>query len=213
MKRKKIHQEPKKAMLIVTSTEAEALYFSQMRKDCRYTNLTVRWAEHADSLESLISIAAKLRTAGKFDSVWALYGFDAFEATLDQLRSALETARIKKIGLAWNNPGLPLWYLLHIQTPRLPITDNKVIENSLRGHLPKFSSGSEYLLNEGSSLHLKLFPLKAQAVVNAGTYNSLVERRNGGLQATNMVKLLNEITSYCGLADVSHNQKLIGLKK
>ena len=104
MKRKKIHQEPKKAMLIVTSTEAEALYFSQMRKDCRYTNLTVRWAEHADSLESLISIAAKLRTAGKFDSVWALYGFDAFEATLDQLRSALETARIKFVRECMREP-------------------------------------------------------------------------------------------------------------
>jgi hypothetical protein len=32
------------------------------------------------------------------------------------------------------------------------------------------------------------------------------------MQSTTMVRLLSEITEWCGLADISHNQKLIGLK-
>ena len=39
--RKKNTTEPKRMLLLVCATEAEALYFSQMRKDCRYVNLTV----------------------------------------------------------------------------------------------------------------------------------------------------------------------------
>jgi len=212
MLRKKINQNPKKAMLIVTSTEAESLYFSQMRKDCRYTNLTVKWAEGAQTIEQLIAIAAKIRTAFKYDATWCVFGFSDLKVTADQVRIAMELAEAKKIKLAWNNPGLPLWYLLHIQAPRMPISDIALIESTLRGHLPQFSAHASYLLAEGGSLHLKLFPAKAQAVVNATAYNTLMERRLGGLPATNMVKLVNEITDFCGLADVSHNQKLIGLK-
>jgi hypothetical protein len=212
MMRKRVNQNPKKTLLVVTATEAESLYFSQMRKDCRYTNMTVRWAEDATDLESLISSAAKIRTAGKFDATWCVFGFSDLNATPEQVKAALALADKKKVKLAWNNPGLAIWYLLHIQAPRQPLGDIALVESSLRGHFPKFSTSASYLLNEGNSLHLKLFPAKAQAVVNAGAYNSTAEKRFGGLPATNMTKLINEITDYCGLADVSHNQKLIGLK-
>ena len=43
MARKRISQKPRETILLVTATEAEALYFSQMRKDCRYSNMTVVW--------------------------------------------------------------------------------------------------------------------------------------------------------------------------
>lgn len=212
MKRKKTNQAPKKAMLIVTSTEAESLFFSQMRKDCRYTNLTVQYAGGATDVDQVIAEAVKQRISGKYDVVWAVIGFDAFPLTFAQLRGAIAKAEAKKVKLAWNYPSLPIWYLLHVQGPRLPISDTTVIENSLKGIFPKFTASAQYLLDAGNSLHLKLFPLKAQAAVNASAYNSLVERRFEGFGATNMVKLVSEISDVCGLADVSHNQKLIGLK-
>jgi len=34
-----------------------------------------------------------------------------------------------------------------------------------------------------------------------------------GLGATNMVAMLNDITEICGLADLTHNQKRLGLNK
>ena len=212
MKRKKINENPRRTLLVVTATEAESLYFSQMRKDCRYTNMTVLWADEAVTLEDLIKRAAQERTKGKFDSTWCVFGFSAMGVTPDQMREAIAFSAKKKIQLAWTNPGIALWYLLHLQAPRMPITDERVVDSTLGGVFPQFSSTADYLMTAGSSLHLKLFPAKAQAVVNAGNYNSLAQQRTGGIPPVHMTKLLNEISDICGNADMSHNQKLIGLK-
>lgn len=212
MKRKKINENPRKTLLIVTSTEAESLYFSQMRKDCRYTNMTIIWAEEALTVEDLVKRAAQERTRGKFDSTWCVFGFSAMGLTPGQVREAVAFSTKKKVQLAWTNPGIALWYLLHLQTPRMPIGEESLIDKTLAGVFPKFSSSAEYLLTEGSSLHLKLFPTKALAVVNAGNYNSIAQQNSGGVPPVQMVKLLNEISDICGNADMSHNQKLIGLK-
>lgn len=212
MKRKKINENPRKTLLVFTASEAESLYFSQMRKDCRYTNMTVMWDPAVANLEDLIKAAAKERTKGKFDSVWCLFGFGDLGVDAAQVREAVALAEKKKIQLAWTSPGISLWYLLHLQAPRMPIGDVKVVESSLSGVFPKFNASAGYLLNEGASLHLKLFSAKAQAVVNAGNYNAIAQQRNGGLAPVNMTKLLNEISDICGTADMSHNQKLIGLK-
>ncbi|NCB01313.1 MAG: RloB domain-containing protein [Spirochaetia bacterium] len=212
MKRKKINTAPRKTILIVTSTESESLYFSQMRKDCRYTNLTVLWASEAKTIEDIIAVASKERIRGRYDSVWASLSTQAMNITPEHIKEATSFANKKKVKLAWNNPDISLWYLLHLQTPRLPITDVAVIEASLKGIFSDFTKEPSYLLDKGSSLHLKLFGNKAQAVVNAGTYNTLAKARLGSLEPVNMTKLLNDITLYCGNADITHNQKLIGMK-
>lgn len=212
MKRKKTNGNPRKTLLIVTASEAESLYFSQMRKDCRYTNMTIMWGSEAGTLEELIKLAARERTKGKFDSTWCVFGFSDLVVDASQVRLASDLAAKKKIQLAWTNPALPIWYLVHLQSPRMPIGDVKVVESTLSGVLPRFNSSAAYLLGEGASLHLRLFPAKAQAVVNAGAYNTLAQQRSGGVPPLNMTKLLNEIADICGTADMSHNQKLIGLK-
>jgi hypothetical protein len=61
-------------------------------------------------------------------------------------------------------------------------------------------------------LHLRLYSAKSKAAVNASTYNMTVEPTLG-LGATNMIALLNDITEICGLADLSHNQKQLGMKR
>jgi hypothetical protein len=212
MKRKKQNEKPRKTLLVVTASESESLYFSQMRKDCRYTNMTVLWAQDAQTLEDLVKEAYKARVKGRFDSTWCVFGFESMGVDSQQVRMAIELAGKKKVQLAWTNPGIALWYLLHLQSPRMPIVDEATIERTLAGVFPNFSSEPSYLLNEGASLHLKLFGGKAQAAVNAGNYNSLAQQRSGGLPPVNITKLLNEIADICGTADMSHNQKLIGLK-
>ncbi len=211
MIRKKVNTTPKKTILIVTSTESESLYFSQMRKDCRYTNLTVLWGDEANTIEDLVKIASKERIKGHYDSVWVTLSLQELHITVDQVKEIHEFASKKKVKLAWNNPDISLWYLLHLQTPRLPITDVSVIEMSLKGIFPSFSKDPSYLLDQGANLHLKLFGNKAQAVVNASNYNTIAKQRLG-LEPVNMAKLLNDITIYCGNADITHNQKLIGMK-
>lgn len=212
MLRKRINQNPLKTMLVVTASETEALYFSQMRKDCRYANLHVQWAgDGIKSLEDLILYAAKLRTKGKFDSTWVMFGFADLGVNAAQVKAAMPLAESKKVRLVWTNPSLPLWFLLHLQAPKGPIVDSSVIVRALGGPLPGFSDDARYLLTDGMSLHLKLYPAKAKAALNASSYNEIMEPRTG-LPATNIPALLNEVSDICGLADLSHNQKLVGMK-
>ena len=64
--RKKNTTEPKRTLL-VCATEAEALYFSQMRKGLPYVNLTVLRAPagQVKDLQSLIDWTGKQRSKGR----------------------------------------------------------------------------------------------------------------------------------------------------
>jgi len=212
MARKRIKDEPRRTVLIVTATEAEALYFSQMRKDCRFSNMTVQWVETFKDLSHLITIASHMRNTGNFSSVWVLFGLSDLEISPSQVKELIPFATKKKVKLAWTNPSFPLWYLLHLQSPRGFVADASVITKALVSSLGGFSDDANYLLTDGLNLHLKLYPYKAKAAVNASDYNSLVEGKLG-LAATNLITLFNDITDVCGLADLTHNQKQLGMKK
>lgn len=212
MARKRISQKPRETILVVTATEAESLYFSQMRKDCRYSNMTVVWQESVVDLHQLIGLTARMRTAGSYSSAWLVFGLSDLGITSAAVKAQMEYAKRRKVNLGWNNPSFSLWYLLHTQAPRAFVSDVKVIDAALRNPLPGFSSDASYLLSEGADLHLRLYSAKSKAAVNASAYNATVEPTLG-LGATNMIALLNDITDICGLADLSHNQKQLGMKR
>ncbi|HPZ15998.1 MAG TPA: RloB domain-containing protein [Sphaerochaeta sp.] len=212
MARKRISQKPRETILVVTATEAEALYFSQMRKDCRYSNMTVVWQETFNDLHQLIGMVARMRTTGSYTSAWLVFGLADLGIGVSDVKEEMEYAERRKVKLGWNNPSLPLWYLLHMQAPRAFVSDPKIIEGALAKQLPSFRSDASYLLDEGMDLHLRLYSAKSKAAVNASTYNMTVEPTLG-LGATNMIALLNDITEICGLADLSHNQKQLGMKR
>lgn len=89
-----------------------------------------------------------------------MFSFDTFEASNEQVREVLPYAKKRKIELAWVNPGIGLWYLLHLQSPRTPILDNGVVERSLKGMMANFSLDAEYLLGEGTLSTCASSPLK-----------------------------------------------------
>ena len=90
--RKKNITQPKSTLLLVCKTEAEALYFSQMRKDCRYVNLTVMQVPEnkGKNLQTLIDFTGRERSKGRFDSAWALFGFDDVSIDKDGLKEVEE---------------------------------------------------------------------------------------------------------------------------
>ena len=63
MTRKRIPTQPKSTILIATANPAVAAYFSRVRKDCRYVNMTVEYFQ-AYTLEGLIKATGKARIAG-----------------------------------------------------------------------------------------------------------------------------------------------------
>lgn len=206
MARKKITVSPLNTILIVTSNQANALYFSQMRKDCRFSNMNVEYEPAAKNLEDFIQKTARRRNLGGFTVAWAVFDFADLQVTADQVKEAMPLAQQKKVGLAWNNPSQSLWYLLHFQSPRGVVTDPKVLESAVANLIPGFSDTPEYLLSDGLTLHLSLFASKATAANNASAYNMLAERETG-VAAANMIPLINDITRVCGQADITHNQR------
>ena len=138
IKRRKNITDPKQTILIVCATEAEALYFSQMRKDCRYVNLTVLTSPKQD-IKTLIDYTGRERSRGRFDSAWALFGFDDVSIDKDGLKEVEEVAERKKVKLCWFNPSFELWFAFHLTAPSSFTTDLAPYMNKLRESFPGFA--------------------------------------------------------------------------
>jgi hypothetical protein len=212
MARKKLTKSPSDTILIVTSNQAAMLYFSQMRKDCRYANLSVTCLDHAKDLTDFITKAARLKNRGGYTVGWALFDFADFAVGAEEVKAVLPLAEQKKLRLGWNNPSQSLWYLLHYQAPRGVVTDAKVFDQALGNLIPGYKAGAEYLLTDGLAFHLSLYPVQSRAVNNADAYNKMAVAQTG-LDATNIPQLLHDIIMICGKADITHNQRQLGNKK
>lgn len=206
IKRRKNITDPKQTILIVCATEAEALYFSQMRKDCRYVNLTVLTSPKQD-IKALIDYTGRERSRGRFDSAWALFGFDDVSIDKDGLKEVEEVAERKKVKLCWFNPSFELWFAFHLTAPSSFTTDLAPYMNKLRESFPGFALTPEYFLTKGLNVDIRLFPRRAAADINARNYNT-VARQATGIDASRISMLLEDVTAICGKADMSHNQRV-----
>ena len=209
MARKKLTRNPNETILVVTANEANALFFSQMRKDCRYSNMNVDTVLDAKDLHDFIAKVARMRNKGGFTDAWAVFDFADFNLTADQVKAEQPFAAQKKVNLGWNNPSQSLWYLLHFQTPRAFVADKAAFEQAMDKVVPGYASTAQYFLTDGIAFHISLFPSLSQAANGASLYNTLAGVKTG-LDATNMVLLVNDITRVCGKADITHNQRQLG---
>lgn len=209
MKRVRNTIVPKQSIMIYAATSFEYLYFNQVRKDCRYTNLTVKLSSNPASLEKLIVEAAKARTAGKFDSTWVVFSFADFALKPSDVAPMIEFATAKKVKLAWINPSLSTWIFLHFKAPSAVVLNKEAFEVQLAKSIAGYEETSDFLLGPvGQNLHIKLFANFAKAIQNASLYNRICESSTG-LKATTLPDLYGDIQKYCGNADVTHNQKML----
>lgn len=198
---------PRKTMLIVTSNPALAVYFSRVRKDCRYVSLSVE-CQAADSLEELIKVTAKRRIAGKYSSAWAVFSFNDFGLKAGDVNAMSALADSKKVKLGWVNPSLSLWLFLHLKPINVYIDNSASLDQALAKVFPGYEETEEFMTNDGKDIHLRLFSSFSTAVLNASSYNKLCEKATG-LAATTFPALYENIKEICGEADLSHNQKLL----
>lgn len=204
--RKRNNTQTKTTLLLVTATEAEALYFSQMRKDCRYGNLTVV-NSGATSLKALVTFTVKEKNRQRYDEAYALFGFDEVGATREEVRQYEEKFAGKRIHLCYFEPSFKLWLYLHLGKPQSFIADPAAFDAPLAKAIEGFEWSGEYLLTDGINLHMKLFPRHSVADQNARDYNRIAIQATGE-KATTMPELNKAITEICGQADMSHNTKV-----
>lgn len=207
IKRKKNIKTAKGTILLVTATKAEAAYFSQMRKDCRYMNLTVEYAGKDEdlTLKELIDITSKKKNLRKYDNVWCLFGFDEVGTDKNEVKEYEDYAKRKRINLCWFDPCFELWFLLHAASLPSYVGDASAIREKVKSLIGgEFSQ--EFLLTKGINLHLQLFSKHAMADINARKYNDAISFAHG-IDATTMPLFDEMILDVCGTADMSHNQK------
>ena len=195
-----------RTLLIVTATEAEAIFFSQMRKDCRFANLTVV-NSNATSLKALINFTARERSRKKYDVAFALFGFNDVNTNIEEVKEMEEACKTRHISLCYFNPSFELWIYLHLGKPQSFIANPEAFTKELSAKIPGYSMSPEYLLTKGLNFHLTLFPRHAQADLNARDYTRTAYQATG-FKATSMPELNAAITEICGQADMSHNTKV-----
>ena len=207
MTRKRIPTPAKSTILIATANPAVAAYFSRVRKDCRYVNMTVECL-NATTLEGLIKATGKARIAGKFASAWAIFGLDDFGIKPEDITAVKPLAEARKVKLGWNLPGFSMWLYIHLKPLNQYISDAASFDQALAKVFPGFKLTADYMTNEGQDIHLRLFSSFSKAVNNTSVYNKVSEKVNG-IPATTFPLLYEDIKDICGEADLSHNQKLL----
>ena len=204
--RKRNSTDSRRTLLLVTATQTEALFFSQMRKDCRYGNLTVISANARD-LKHLIAFTSREKNRNRYDAACALFGLDDVGATMEEVKEMELACATRRIQLCWFNPSFKLWLYLHLGKPQSFIADPAAFDAPLAKAIEGFNWSGEYLLTDGINLHMKLFPRHSVADQNARDYNRIAIQATGE-KATTMPELNKAITEICGQADMSHNTKV-----
>ncbi len=195
-----------RTLLIVTATEAEAIFFSQMRKDCRFANMTVV-CSGANTLKQLVSFTAKEKNRRKYDVAFALFGLNDVNASIEEVKAEEEACASRRVNLCYFNPSFELWVYLHLGKPQSFIADPSAFTKELSSKIAGYSMSADYLMTKGLNFHMTLFPRHAAADLNARDYNRIAVQATGA-KATTMPELNAAITEICGQADMSHNTKV-----
>lgn len=198
--RKKNKIEAKGCMLMLCATEAETIFFNQLRKDCRYQNLTVLKSSSL-SLDKMLSEAGRLKRKGMYASVWCVFGLDEVGLEREALVEAEKSADKKKVNLLYFNPSFELYFALFEMAPRKLMTKEELLKRCTSS-FPSFELSSKYLLTQGLNLNFKIYPRLAVADQNARTYNDISELETG-FKATSLPLFFDDLKEVCGKADMS----------
>ncbi len=211
MARKHDKREPRTPLLVLTSNETEASFFSQMRRDCRYANMDVVQKDpDIEDMIQMIKTAGKLKRIHGYTSVWCITNPIDLKMSTERYTEYENLAKRRKVSVVYNNPGIELWFYLHFGVPSDDITNVDEVIEGLRTYIPDYSSTPSFFTSEsGMQFYLRLFPNKAQAALYAGELIKRVGRIPWGDTSrlgSNMTSFLTDVTDACGRCYVSHSQ-------
>ncbi len=198
--RKKNKIEAKGSMLMLCATDAETIFFSQLRKDCRYSNLTVQKSSSVN-LDKMLSEAGSLRNKGKYTSVWCVFGLDDVNATIEDVARTEENAEKKRVKMLYFAPSFDLYFALFEMSPRKLMTKDE-LERRCQVAFPGYELSAKYFLTDGINLNFKIYPRLAVADQNARAYNDIAEM-DTGFKSTTLTEFFDDLKAVCGKANMS----------
>jgi hypothetical protein len=216
--RKRNFKDPRVPIILLTAGEDEALYFSQMQRDCRYANLQV-FQKNPDnrSLIDMIKEAGRLRLDNGNGTAWCIFNPHDIDITPKVLTESRAIAVKKRVALAYSNPGIEFWFHLHFAIPDTPFQSRKDAAEALKKFLPDYRPGPNYLNEKGRDLYMRLFTRKAQAILNANRFNMLFGDR-AGLSGPRLdysctiPKFLKGVGENCGKCYIAQGQNAAELQ-
>ena len=205
--RKRRVKNPMKSFAIVTKSPAEALFFEQMKKDCRFRNMMVNCVE-ANDLNELIKKAQSVKLKNGYDRVWAIASLSDYNQVPGfDLEESLKEAKRRKVRVAYAKPSIFLYFALHFTVPAKNLSNSDLIP-IIKKQYPNFEFTRDYLLHAGTEFHLKLFKYKGVESANEREFNR-DSIATGDRSDINFIDFLVEVAQYCGDGDIAYNQKTI----
>lgn len=198
--RKKNKIEAKTSMLIITATDAETTFFNQLRKDCRYSNLTVLKGS-SQNLSKLVNETSSLKIKGKYSAAWCVFGLDEVSSTIEDVARMEEEAAKKKVGLLYFDPSFDLYFALFAGELK-KIASKTDLENICKKAYPGYELEQRYFLTDGININFKIYPRLAVADENARLYNQMCEDETG-FSASSLPLFFDSLKAVCGKADMS----------
>ncbi|MDG6220435.1 MAG: RloB family protein [Candidatus Thermoplasmatota archaeon] len=140
-KRLKGIREPRRVIVVVCEGEkTEPDYFRGFRK--RYSNVNIETvtSKYCDAA-GIVYYAKKMKkeyelSLGDGDGIWCV--FDADSNQDDALKKAVEEAVKHGIQVAFSNPKIELWFLLHYEDVLSAISGEDA-DRRLKKHIPNYS--------------------------------------------------------------------------
>lgn len=219
MSRKRNFKDPRTPLVLLTAGKDEELFFKQMQRDCRFSNMKVFGkSEKTSTLVDLIVEAGRLRLEHGLGRAWCIFNPNDIELSPTILTESRKMAKQKRVALAYTNPGIEFWFYLHYTAPETPFQDREDAIEALQRFLPDYHNGETFLKGKGSDLYMQLFTNKAQAIINANRFNMLFGDRAGLTGARldfscTIPKFLKDVGDICGKCYISKGQNAAELQK
>ena len=205
--RKRQSRELYKSMAIITASNAVSLFFSQLRKDCRYSNLSVSSADTND-YSALIKYVKGQKRVNKFDQIYVVFGLDEVNVSIEELQAELDLYKDTNIKICYLAPSFDLWIYLHMFRPSVYIANKESVISSIEKKIPGYEMTTDFMVGPGAKLFMQLFTYNASADMAARDYNILCVKEKG-FKSNRMPELNKALMDICGKADMSHNTRML----
>lgn len=200
--RKKVIVDGKKTLLLVTESEAERAYFLQMRKDLRYSSMSVISPQKTLKWKDLIDFAARERIKGGYALSYVVFGTD--EASLDakDIEGMREAAEKRNVKVLYFVPSFSLYFVLFKEVPK--VGDDPALR--AKELYDGYDETAEYLNGKGESINREIYPKLMEAERNAEALNKK-SREVLGYDSTSLSEFLIDLKSTLGVGDMSQTKK------
>ena len=105
----RVREERPTILIVCEGKNTEPSYFNQFK----LTTATVRALGNGNNTVSLVNLAITLKEKGTYEEVWCVFDKDDFSA--DDFNSAIQTATVNNLKVAYSNQSFEYWLILHFE--------------------------------------------------------------------------------------------------